>query len=73
VGKTTDEIAFDIDQTREDLKSNLEELETRVKEVTDWRSQFRKHPGRMVVAAVVGGALLSTLIGKRSPSREDLN
>jgi len=71
VGKTTDEIASDIYQKREDLKSNLEELETRVKSVTDWRSQFERHPGRMVVAALVGGALLSTLIGKRSPSRLD--
>jgi hypothetical protein len=65
MGETTDQIAGVIDQTREDLKSNLEELETRVKEVADWRSHFRKHPGSMVVAAVVGGALLSSLMGKR--------
>jgi len=65
MGEATDQIANVIDRTREDLKSNLEELETRVKEVADWRSHFRKNPGSMVVAAVVGGALLSTLIGKR--------
>lgn len=65
MGKTTDEIATDIDQTREDLKSNLEELETRVKSATDWRSHFRKHPGALAVAAVVGGVLLSAMIGKR--------
>jgi len=65
MGETTDQIATVIDRTREDLKSNLEELETRVKEVTDWRSHFRKSPGSMVVAALVGGALLSTLIAKR--------
>jgi len=47
------------------LKSNFEELETRVKEAADWRSQFRHHPGAMITAAVVGGALLSALIGKR--------
>jgi Protein of unknown function (DUF3618) len=70
MGKTTDEIATDIDQTRADLKANLEELETRMKAVTDWRSHFRKHPGSMVVAALVGGVLLSSMIGKRSPSRE---
>ena len=65
MGETTDQIATVIDRTREDLKSNLEELETRVKEVTDWRSHFRKSPASMVVAALVGGALLSTLIAKR--------
>jgi len=66
MGKTTDEIASDIDQTREDLRANLEELETRVKAVTDWRGQFRKHPAPMVVAALVGGALLSAMLGKRA-------
>ena len=70
MGKTTDEIATDIDQTREQLKANLEELETRVKALTDWRGQFRKHPAPMVIAALVGGAVLSAMIGKRSPSRE---
>jgi hypothetical protein len=64
MGQTTDQIANDIDRTRESLQSNLEELETRVKEVADWRSHFRKHPGSMVVAALVGGVLLSTLVGK---------
>jgi hypothetical protein len=71
MGQTTDQIASDIDQTRAELKSNLEELETRVKSAADWRAQFRKHPGPMVVAAVLGGALLSSMIGKRGPSSQD--
>jgi hypothetical protein len=65
MGKTTDEIVSDIDQTRGDLKSNLEELENRLKAVTDWRVQVSRHPGAMVAVAVVGGALLSLLTGKR--------
>jgi hypothetical protein len=71
MGQTTDEIASDIDQTREDLKSNLDELETRVKAATDWRAHFQKHPGAMVVAALVGGVLLSSMIGKRPTARRD--
>jgi len=55
----------DIDQTREDLMSNLEELENRVKAVADWRVHFDKHPAAMVVAAMVGGILLSSVIGRR--------
>jgi hypothetical protein len=66
MGQTTDQIASDIDQTRETLKSNLQELETRVKSAADWRSQFKKHPGPMLIAAVLGGALLSSLVGTRS-------
>ena len=67
MGKTTHEIASDIDQTRSDLKSNLEELETRVKEATDWRAHFRKRPGSMIAAALFGGVLLSLMSEKRSP------
>jgi hypothetical protein len=67
VGKTTDEIATDIDQTRNDLKSNLEELDAKVKDATDWRAHFRKRPGSMVAAALFGGMLLSLMSGKRSP------
>ena len=71
MGQTTDQIENVIDQTRENLKTNLEELETRVKAVTDWRSQFRKHPGSMLVAALVGGVLLSSMLGKGSLFRQD--
>jgi Protein of unknown function (DUF3618) len=66
MGQTTDQIVRDIDRTREHLQSNLEELESRVKDVTDWRSQFRKRPGAMLVGAVVSGVLLSTMLGKRT-------
>jgi hypothetical protein len=65
MGKTTDQITNDIDQTRGDLKANLEELEGRLKAVTDWRVQVSRHPGAMVAAALVGGALLSLMTGKR--------
>ena len=63
--KTTDQIANDIDRTRDHLKANLEELETRMKAVADWRSHFQKRPGSLLVAAMVGGVLLSTMMGKR--------
>jgi hypothetical protein len=72
MGQTTDQIASDIDETRQNLKSNLEELETRVKDAADWRAQFRKHPGAMVVAAFVGGVLLSSMIGKRPTVPDDV-
>jgi hypothetical protein len=65
MGQTTDQIESEIDRTRGDLKANLEELELRVKSVADWRDQFRRHTGPMVVAALIGGALLSAVVGKR--------
>jgi hypothetical protein len=65
MGETTDQIATDIARTREDLMANLEELENRMKAVADWRGQFRRHPGAMIAAAMVGGALLSAMMGSR--------
>jgi hypothetical protein len=65
MGQTTDQIESEIEHARGELKSNIEELETRVKASADWRTQFDRHPGAMVVAAMVGGALLSAMLGKR--------
>lgn len=70
MGKTTGEIATDIDHTREHLRSNLQELEDRVKAATDWRGYVGNHLGTMTVAALIGGMLLSSMVGKRRPSHE---
>jgi hypothetical protein len=69
MGKTSDQIAEDIHQSRENLKLNLQELETRVRSVTDWRGYAKKHPGAMAAAALAGGVFLSALIGKGGRSR----
>lgn len=66
MGQTTDQIASGIHQTRDALKSNLEELETRVKSAVDWRNQFRRHPAAMIAVAMVGGMLLAAMMAKRS-------
>lgn len=71
MGQTTDQITSNIDHARQELRSNLEELETRVKSAADWRTQFRKRPAAMIVAALVGGVLLSSMIGKRQSSQSD--
>jgi hypothetical protein len=65
VGQATDQIERRIAATREDLKSNLQELERRVKTAADWRHQFKQHTGSMIAVAFGGGILLSSLLGKR--------
>jgi hypothetical protein len=62
VGQTTEQIANHIDNTREDLKANVEELENKVKAVTDWRQQFQKRPGTMIAAAIGGGVILAAVL-----------
>lgn len=66
MGQTTDQIETDIRHTREDLRSNLQELEHKVKAVTDWKQHFQNHPATMVAAAFGAGALLGTLGRRRS-------
>jgi hypothetical protein len=68
MGQTTDQIADHIENKREDLKSNLQELETRVKSATDWRRYFKEHTGSMLAVAFGGGLLISRMMGKRSAS-----
>lgn len=66
MGQTTDQIENQIDQERKDLKSNLEELETRVKSATDWRHYFKTHTGAALAVALGGGMLLSAMTRQRS-------
>lgn len=65
MGQAPDEIRTAIGSAREELRWNLRELESRAKDAADWRVHFRKNPGRMILAALIGGALLSlTLRGR---------
>ena len=50
------------------LRSNFDELETKVKSATDWRQLFARHPGTMVAAAFGAGALLAVMSGRRNRS-----
>ena len=70
MGETTDQIEHHIENRREDLQSNFQELESKVKSATDWRAYYRKHPGAMVAVAFGGGVLLSVMAarGRRSGS-----
>lgn len=66
MGQTTDEIENQLEGKREDLKSNIQELETRVKTATDWRHYFAEHSGTMIAAAFGGGIVLAAMLGGRS-------
>ena len=69
MGQTTSEIEAHIEHTREDLGSNLHELERKVKSVTDWKQQFQTKPMTMLGVAFGGGVLLATMLGGRKHRR----
>lgn len=66
MGQTGDEIEGHIRSTREELRSNLQELEGRVKSAVDWRERFRRNPALGVGLAVGGGFLLAALTARSS-------
>jgi hypothetical protein len=58
VGEDTRQIEREIRETRSDLGRNLKELEGRARELADWRTHYRKHPGAFLgVAAGIGVGL----------------
>jgi hypothetical protein len=70
MGQTTHQIEAHIEDTRDDLSSNLHELERKVKSVTDWRLHFKTNPMTMLGVAFGGGILLATTLrGRRNRRR----
>ena len=73
MGQTTHQIEAHIENTREDLGSDLHELERKVKDVTDWKQHFQTKPMTMLGVAFGGGVLLATSLRsgrKRNPAAE---
>jgi hypothetical protein len=65
----SDEILEHIETQRNQLGENLNELETRVRRTTDWRTHFNNNPMLMLAGALGGGILLGAMVsGSRSRS-----
>ncbi len=71
MGQTANEIETHIEHTRQDLGSNLQELEHKVKSVTDWKQHFQNSPMTMIGVAFGGGIVLATMLGGRKGRRRE--
>ncbi len=69
MGQTANQIENYIAHTRQDLGSNLQELEHKVKSITDWKQHFQNSPMTMIGVAFGGGILLATMLGGRKGRR----
>src|SRR4029453_10833715 len=69
--ETSDQIERHIEQTRNDLHDNFNELGEKVKKAVDWRVQFEERPGTMLGLAFAGGIILSALFSSGRRSRGD--
>jgi hypothetical protein len=68
--QTVDQIEGQIEESRKDLRSNLDQLGHKVKSAVDWRQRFRARPGAILAIAFGGGLILANIIGG-SRSRDE--
>lgn len=65
-GRTPAQIRADIEAQRRELGSSVDQLRTRVVELTDWRRQVSEHRSQLIAgAAVVGFALGGLMMLRR--------
>jgi len=69
MGETANEIEARIERTRDDLVSNIRELEQKVEELKDWKHYFRNSPAAMLGAAFGGGIVLARMMGGKNRLR----
>ncbi len=65
MGEKTDEIERHIREQRRELGQNISELQQKVKDTLNWRTQFEQHPIAMFGMALGGGLLLSGILTHR--------
>lgn len=62
MGANTDQIEREIRAERDELGRNLEDLELKAKELTNWKVHYRNHPGVFLGAAAGMGVLLGAVM-----------
>jgi len=72
VGENTSTIEREIRAERTELGRNLRELETKARDMTDWRTHHRNNPGLFMGLAFSGGVIvgLLSLPSRRAASRD---
>ena len=63
--RTSQQIRADIDAQRAELGQSVDQLRDRVTELTDWKSQIRKHRKQIIVGAVATGFVVGGLMALR--------
>lgn len=66
MGQRTERLEGELQDERDELRANLDELRDRVRSTTDWRRQFRDHPALALGLAFGGGLLLASLLRPRA-------
>jgi dienelactone hydrolase len=54
-----------MDRQRRELANSVDHLRERVTEITDWRSQIKKHRNKIIVGAVATGFVVGGMMALR--------
>ena len=58
MARSPEEIRASVQNTREELQYSIKDLEAKVNELTDWRSQLAKHRREVLIGAAVAGFVI---------------
>jgi hypothetical protein len=56
--RSPQEIRASVETTRQELEYSLNDLQSKVKEVTDWKSQLAEHRREVLIGAAVAGFII---------------
>lgn len=71
MGEESSQLEREILAERLELGENLNELQNRVQQITNWRVQFQKRPMVLLAVALGGGFLLATLTGRKAKAKRE--
>jgi hypothetical protein len=58
MARTPEEIRASVENTRQELQYSLNDLQSKVNELTDWRSQLARHRREVLIGAAVAGFVI---------------
>lgn len=56
--RTPQEIRASVENTRQELEYSLNDLQSKITEVTDWKAQLAAHKKEVLIGAAVAGFLI---------------
>jgi len=56
--RTPEEIRLSVQETRRELEYSLNDLQSKVSQLTDWRGQLRQHRREALIGAAVAGFVI---------------
>jgi hypothetical protein len=57
-GRTPEEIRASVETTRQELEYSIKDLQGKINELTDWRSQLARHRKQVLIGAAVAGFII---------------